>query len=217
MSCTTRLVATILMFVCPATLLAQAQNAWIEQFDGKKLQGWEIDGESKIENGVLTLGGKIETKMRLSAPLGEQFELRLECQYAGSVPTLRFATSAPVNERPLAGMPGHWAEFTLQRARGNLGFGYVLSQTFRHLDDGGMSSGGLPPGSGDVRELTIIVRAGSTLTIRRMVLQTTPPGEGPGAVWVPVAVLVLVLLGIMGLGWFLNRRRAESPSSRAAP
>jgi hypothetical protein len=48
-----RLAVIFLMLACPALL--EAQDAWIEQFDGKTLQGWEIDGDGKLENGVLKL------------------------------------------------------------------------------------------------------------------------------------------------------------------
>jgi hypothetical protein len=37
-------------------------DGWILLFDGKTTFGWKVDGEAKVEKGVLTLGGKKETR-----------------------------------------------------------------------------------------------------------------------------------------------------------
>ena len=205
-----RLVAVALLFACPATLLAQAP-AWSEQFIGKTLQGWEIDGDTKIEDGVLIVGGKIETKLRCVVPLGNRFELRLECMYSGfQRPQLHFETSAPFWQRELTGAPRAWGEFIVKRTRTDLGFGHQMVQSFRHLEVTGHHTSTVPPGSGDIRELAFIIPAGQTMSIRRIALQTTPAGADPGGLWAPLLVLVLVLLGIMTLGWFLNRNKPNT-------
>ena len=210
-----RLVATILVFACPVTMLAQAQQAWIEQFDGKKLEGWHIDGDSKIENGMLILGGKAGTKLRLQTPLGDAFHMRLEYRYSGHPQlNLRYQANGPEQRQDIPWASDDWTELDVKRRRGNMGFGYLFDYSSRTRGSAG--SGGLANGDGDFRVFELVVASGRTLTIRRIALQTSPPGAGPGSMWVPIITLVFLLLGIMGLGWFLNRRRAESPASGAA-
>jgi hypothetical protein len=84
------------------------------------------------------------------------------------------------------------------------------SFSFRALDGSASGTGGLLAGSGRARELTIVVHPNTTLTIHRISLQTTPPPPAVGTPWIAIAVLVGLLLSVMALGWFLNRRRGAS-------
>src|SRR5262249_35716856 len=40
----------------------EAQEGWLQLFDGETTMGWKIDGEAKVQDGVLVLGGTKETK-----------------------------------------------------------------------------------------------------------------------------------------------------------
>jgi hypothetical protein len=70
----------------PATAHAQ-QNAltqeeiaqgWTLLFDGKTTEGWMVDGDAEVVDGVLVLGGKRATSAGHRTLLGRTFELRLE-------------------------------------------------------------------------------------------------------------------------------------------
>lgn len=189
------------------------KEASVEQFDGKTLQGWEIDGESKIEDGTLQVGGKSQAKMRLTAPLGDRFAVRMECQYTSDRPHLRLATSARTFEHPLPGWPGPWATLLLERSRGDFSFSYRLNYSFRDLDDSESSGGWWPDVGGDVREFALIIPEDCKLTIRRISLETTRPGEAPSTPWIPLAFLFGILLTVVALGWFLHRRKSRVPAS----
>src|SRR5262249_25667864 len=46
----------------PNTLTKEEiQKGWLLLFDGETTFGWKIDGEAKVEKGVLILGGEKET------------------------------------------------------------------------------------------------------------------------------------------------------------
>ena len=201
-----------LLLACPALL--EAQDAWIEQFDGKTLQGWEIDGDGKLENGVLKLGGSGGALLRLKAPLGDKFSFRLEYRYEGpSMPVLNWETNAPYPSTwQFHGIPGQWIEMTMNVTAGNWLNPNSGSYSYRTIDNmgGSQGSGGMMAGSGRARDLVIVVQPNTTLMIRRISLQTTPPPPPVGRPWIAIAVLVGLLLGVMALGWFLNRRRSRA-------
>jgi hypothetical protein len=44
-------------------------DGWILLFDGQTTFGWKIDGEAKVEKGVLVLGGSKATKAETTAAL----------------------------------------------------------------------------------------------------------------------------------------------------
>jgi hypothetical protein len=50
---------------------AEAADGWLMLFDGESTFGWTIDGEAKVENGVLVLGGTKETKAVSNARFGK--------------------------------------------------------------------------------------------------------------------------------------------------
>ena len=56
----------------------EIDQGWILLFDGKTAAGWEIQGEGRVEDGVLVLGGDRPTRAAPRALLGRTFELRLE-------------------------------------------------------------------------------------------------------------------------------------------
>src|SRR5262245_27830815 len=75
----------------------EIEEGWILLFDGETTFGWRIDGESKVENGNLILGGARETNAETSASLlwspsaGAKMETRWEGKES---PTLLFAPFA---------------------------------------------------------------------------------------------------------------------------
>mgnify|MGYP001591391121 CR=1 FL=1 len=213
-----RWLAVFIAFAFATPLCAQQQEVWIEQFDGKMLHGWQIDGEAVVEQGVIKIGGKDPATLRLTTPLGDKFSIRLEYQYTGpAVPALRWETNEPApTQWHFHGIPSRWIEMTFNVSQGNWFNRNTGSLAYRTLDNSlgsSSGSGAIAAGAGPARELMIIVYPSTTLTIRRLALQTTPPPPAVGTPWIPVAILVAILVSIVLLGWFLNRRRAESPST----
>jgi hypothetical protein len=52
-------------------------DGWISLFDGETTFGWKIDGEAKVENGALILGGSKETRAEFTTPF-YRLELTVE-------------------------------------------------------------------------------------------------------------------------------------------
>jgi hypothetical protein len=92
-----RTFALVLMLLLPVLLVAdekkpdakphpltpkEASDGWLLLFDGETTFGWTIDGEAKVENGVLVLGGKKPTRASVSTVFGEH-EIDLSAEAVG--------------------------------------------------------------------------------------------------------------------------------------
>ena len=55
--------------------------------------------------------------------------------------------------------------------------------------------------------MSLDVPAGTTLTIRRIRLQTTAPPASAAGVFIALGVLALVILLVIAGGWYLHRRQ----------
>src|SRR2546427_11752368 len=73
-------------------------DGWILLFDGATAFGWKIDGNAKVENGALVLGGEKATAAVTTSAFGS-FELRLEKIVRG--PNQPRFPVGPVNLVPL--------------------------------------------------------------------------------------------------------------------
>ena len=205
-----RTLALIAALAHPVVVRAQdrpgGEPALIEQFDGKKLQGWEIDGESKIENGALVIGGKAEARLRLKEALGSGFKVILEYKYAGPAAfSWQFEAGLPPNRNFFHDMPT-WTEVVMMRQDAGAFFALPVKYELRERNGPLTGNGSLSAPAGRLPTMELIVPAGATLTIRRLALMTTPPGEGGGGWWVPLTILAVILAGVVALGWFLKRR-----------
>lgn len=194
--------------------------ALVDQFDGKELHGWEIEGEGKIEDGVIKLGGKSEAKLRLLTPLGDQVRLRLEYKLApeqNNLPKLVWEADGTTESLWGLSTRGQWMELDVTGERSGFLRTFRLNYSFGNVPGPGESRSG---GSGMFHEvgghlcrLVILVPPDSALTIRKIALSTTgspPPTSGPGIAFV---VLALVLAAVIALGWLLNRRRGASSAA----
>jgi hypothetical protein len=74
----------------PNTLTPQEiAEGWVLLFDGETTFGWKIDGEAKVENGVLTLGGTKATKAETTSPLlWQHYAVSMETNWEGQPPKL---------------------------------------------------------------------------------------------------------------------------------
>lgn len=181
-----------------------------EHLVGGKLIGWQVEGDSVADKDSITIGGKSQAKVKLLTPIGDRFSLRLEFQYAGpTAPLLQWKTNQISNWNLSSAGPNRWMEFSVSGAQGTWRSGAHWRQTTRAIDGSYNSSGGMYFGPGPLREFHIVVPANTTLTLRRIASHTTPVTQrSPYGIIIAIAVLVGVLLGLMALGWFLNRRRS---------
>lgn len=192
---------------------APLQPGWVDQIGRGPgvLVGWEVRGGQIMDpDGIIHLGGPSPTIARLTTPLSEEFKLFMEYQTPDPqsirVRFYRHTTmfSGGFMERRLApGSAGAWVELTLSGAP-RPGGGYEVVQDERHRNGSSRSSSS----QGDaVAWIELEVPAGQSLAIRRLELLSTAPAASAQSLVPAVAVLVVFLLGVMGLGWFVNRRR----------
>jgi hypothetical protein len=189
---------------------ADKETDWIELFDGATIKDLQIDGVFNIKDGALELGGARQTRLRIKAPVGDQFKVLIECRFDGPVtPSLRLAIRSLMAKgesgTSMAGTAGQWQEVLYIRKEVAGQGRFAMDTLCRKVSDKAIQSAGQIGGTG-TPTLSWEVPAGTTLTIRRMRLQTTAPPTSSG-LYGALIVLTLVILGIAGLGWFLNRRR----------
>jgi hypothetical protein len=215
-----RILAIALLFAVAADLGAQPNMPelpfpQVEQFSVKDgaLRGWAVtQGASNPGPEGISLGGKDATKVELTTPLGEQWRLEVEYKIAsvGGSPMLQWDAGRSW-QLPQAG--DRWVQLTITcNSRGGWSRSYWLN--YSHQSDGSSGSGGLAGGSGQVRSLAINVPAGSTMVIRRLALQTSPPVvKDTSGLYIGIGVLVGCIFAVMAFGWFLNRRRRPAPAA----
>jgi hypothetical protein len=188
----------------------EKETAWTELFDGATTNNLQIDGDFSLNDGVLVLGGARQTRLQIKAPLGDQFKLLLECRFDGpATPSVRLATRSFLAQgesgTSMVGTSGEWQEMLYVRKKDPGRGTFAMDTLSRKVADKAIQSAGGMGGSG-TPTLSWDVPAGTTLTIRKMRLQTTPPPSSSG-LYIALIVLTLVILAVAGLGWFLNRRR----------
>src|SRR5262245_1838692 len=79
----------------PNTLTPKAvADGWLLLFDGKTTFGWQIDGEARVEDGVLILGGTRATKATNTTAFdwaNTPYSLEMELRWEGKTsPTFLF-------------------------------------------------------------------------------------------------------------------------------
>src|SRR6266478_6827022 len=68
----------------PNTLTpTEIADGWILLFDGESTFGWKTEGDVKVADGVLTLGGDKPTRITTTAGFGDAFDLRAEARAEG--------------------------------------------------------------------------------------------------------------------------------------
>ncbi len=104
-------------------------EGWILLFDGETTFGWQIDGEAKVENGELVLGGSKATTARPTTDFGK-YELHIDHITGGPIGlgktplsmrnngSLRFTVEPPVYKGIRDLFPLHVEAGTVARVRG---------------------------------------------------------------------------------------------------
>jgi len=213
------LVAAAVLLIGPPRLQAQPggnngdqapnEPGWVDQLGPGGLVGWDVRGGQIMDQDGVHLGGPSPTIARLLTPLSEEFKLFMEYQspdpqsirvrfyhhgmFSGGFTDMRLAP----------GSAGQWVELTIAGAP-RPGGGYNVIHDERHSSGASKSSAT----HGDAIDwIEIEVPAGQTMAIRRLRLLSTAATSGGQSVIPALAILAVFLLGVMGLGWFVNRRR----------
>ncbi len=151
----------------PNTLTPQeVADGWVLLFDGETACGWEVAGDAKVRQGVLTVGGKDAGSFRTTARF-RTFELRFRYRVAGKKEAR--CGIAPDSKRQLRPGEGRgWNEATFSVG------GNRFRGTYYSPSGGVMGGGGLlpivPEGSFYV---SLEASAGTTLEVRDVKLRPT--------------------------------------------
>jgi hypothetical protein len=70
-------------------------DGWLLLFDGETTFGWEVQGDAKVDNGSLVIGGDKDSRVRLSTPF-DQCALEGEWRLEGSKASGTWGKDAPV-------------------------------------------------------------------------------------------------------------------------
>ncbi|MBP3957808.1 DUF1080 domain-containing protein [Gemmata sp. G18] len=87
-------------------------DGWILLFDGKETEGWKVEGEAKVVDGVLVVGGDKPAKLKTTDTFGKlelRFEYRTEGK-KGDVPSTMVRVFLLPTENDKRGA---WNELTL--------------------------------------------------------------------------------------------------------
>jgi hypothetical protein len=175
---------------------------------------WVIEGTRSLAKESLTLGGAAETKMRLVPRLGDHFQVQIIFSYEGTMPVLRYGPRGSLarggwQQFSLSGVSGRPIELLLTGSDRGFMSGQSLQHNTRTLDGSSSSGGNLYAGN-RVAELALVVPAGSKMTITSVLVKTTSVSEESSPLIAALIVLALILVGMMALGWLLQRRRQRS-------
>jgi hypothetical protein len=153
----------------------EIEEGWILLFDGETTFGWRIDGQSKVENGQLVLGGDKHTTASPKTLFGRECLIRLDSRAEGNQRPNIFLTSrrhysrkgSPATKDFYVNsvLPKEWQEYTAE-AKYNAGQAQIGLQ---------ISTGGQPTTTGTIvtsdpstTSLRIDVPAGSKVFIRNI-------------------------------------------------
>jgi hypothetical protein len=200
-------------------------DGWILGFDGTSTTGWNIQGDAKVVDGVLVLGGVGPTRAQATPLLGRTFQLRLEYR-------TEKGNWVPAKPGWVIPIEIGW------ETRGVLARGFHSGTLERQSKDQGewieiIYTGEFDPANGTrqeksrcravgeaafvTRELggtnltggtsfTIEIPAGAKLHVRNVKLQTEPTESTPWYLW----VCVLAPVGVGTLVVWIWRRRARA-------
>jgi 3-keto-disaccharide hydrolase len=62
-------------------------DGWIMLFDGETTFGWKIDGEAKVKDGIMYLGGSQLTTAAVTTDF-HKYELQIDCTWTGDAPKI---------------------------------------------------------------------------------------------------------------------------------
>lgn len=86
----------------PALTEKEVADGWLMLFDGETTFGWKIDGDAKVKDGVLLLGGGADLAIATPSVGFTAYEMRLETEGVGR---LRFKSGGGSSDSALTAQP----------------------------------------------------------------------------------------------------------------
>ncbi len=222
----------------PADLLpADNADGWVRAFDGGDLSGLVIEGDAKVTDGVLVIGGAKPARLSLNRDLGDDFEIRIiyrteppgQLMFRANWSRMGGSSSmgTTVPEPPAAqGAAPEWRELRCACHKGAPRRPYDIRLESWRDGKVAASPGPIYGGSdGDAPEVWFEVPAGTTLFVRGVAVHPDPTA---GSFWrspwafgvILLVVLVVLAAGVLLLVWRMSRRAAVAvapPSDETNP
>lgn len=198
-------------------------DGWILGFDGTSTTGWNIQGDAKVVDRVLVLGGAGPTRAQVTPLLGSVFELRFEYRTEGKVSNTGWETRtflgrsySSVDLDRQSKDAEEWIEIIYKGEFDPAnGMRSVKSQC-RTLGEPAFVARGEIMGTTATGSMSVTfeIPAGSRLHLRNVKLHTEPRDPTYASVWVIVVVGVAVA-AFGTLLWIQRPRRLTTPVARS--
>jgi hypothetical protein len=199
--------------------LAHKETGWVDQLSGGRLSGWEVPGVHRFDKDLLVIDSAGGGVIHSLAPLGDRFKVLIEYRFDSPAgPELLFEQrdffGSTFGSRGLPGRPNEWVELLIEQQPQPGGSGYRLLWAARSLEPGGLVAGDVLAQGAPVGSLELVVHGGNDLKIRRLRVLASPTAATVAPVLMtPFIVLGALLAGVMGVGWWLQRRSRKTRPS----
>jgi hypothetical protein len=140
-------------------------EGWLLLFDGETTFGWKIEGDAKVKNGSLVLGGGEKPTSTPLAAAFDSFELVMDITGTGSL-----IVQGP-NSVSSTSLPGNAGRVRMKVTRGGQGGTSMRSQSV--LGPDGVSRTEIEADLSDDLMLRLAVPAGNTLSLQSVKLKPT--------------------------------------------
>jgi hypothetical protein len=194
-------------------------------FDGKTTSGWVIEGDGEVQDGVLSLGGKQKTWVRVAADFSPNFELHLEYSTENDQHIQVEWHHRDFLGHGMGGMslgrrskkPGEWIEaiyWGQEQPAGN----WATFSKWRGVGEPAFTEQPLG-GSGSLPRTVFVafeIPVGQKLYLRNVRLKSHPVASFPWLlVFMAGALVVLVFLAVAA--WVIMRKRSVATQGNVQP
>lgn len=182
----------------------EATQGWVLLFDGSTTSGWTSQGDAAVVDGALVIGGPRATRVSAIAPLGSNYELRLEYRTEGGGPIivgldwrhLMGSGHVATSLNRLSKNDSEWIEIIFKGQYDPHKNERTVTAKYRALGEPVFATQGIGGGTGDrVTTIGFEMPAGNKLYLRNVKLKTDPVSADWIWVCLGTGLGVLVLLG----------------------
>lgn len=209
----------VLVLSCTGPTQAQQE---VTLFDGKTTSGWVVEGDAEVQDGVLVLGGKQKTWVRVAADFSPNFELHLEYSTENDQHIQVEWHHRHFLEHGMGGMslgrrskkPGEWIEAIYWGQEEPAG-SWARFSKWRAVGEPAFTEQPLGGSSSLPRSVFVAfdIPAGQKLYLRNVRLKSDPEPSFPWIlVFIAGALVVLVFLAVAA--WVIRKKRkAPTPGN----
>lgn len=192
-------------------------------FDGKTTSGWIVQGDAEVVDGVLVLGGKRKTNVRLADEFSSRFELRIEYRTENALPILVACHHRDwlgtgmhaANLSRTSKNPEEWLEVVYAGKERGDGSGWRVESKIRAAGEPAFGVQELGRSTSVPRSAFIAfeIPAGQQLYLRKVVGKFEPMSS---IAWILIGgAAAVVFLSIVA--WMFVRKRKASRQQPSAP